>query len=342
MEKTLEFQLKINGKIQEKEYSIEIGEGQSYIIQKNDIFSFDDISMFHCTLYLRGNTVFVKDMGSEAGTYVNGLLVGIRPKGLTDHEIYQHINDYISFPFRVSLGDSIQLGEHVELILKNIFDKEKKNEIVEGYSYLRTLHSHDLNQICLVEENETKKQYILKIWNPGIVKEEVFPYFKKDLMIQQSLNHPYFAKVYKIEWDKKQRTPYMIMEYYEHSIKGIFKDKEKNEENMKQLLLQFLEALDYLHHMGLAHHRIKLENVFLTYDDKGNPSIKIADVSLRSAYRYIDFDLIPEYPAKERYYFTPRQQFYVPKKEDISIDIWAVCAMVCYLITGKPVREFVY
>jgi len=57
----------------------------------------------HCLIDAGGEVVWVRDLGSLNGTYVNGQLVGRRPDGAKSRQPFRELHD----------GDELRVGNHV-------------------------------------------------------------------------------------------------------------------------------------------------------------------------------------------------------------------------------------
>lgn len=75
----------------------------------------------------------------------------------------------------------------------------------------------------------------------------------------------------------------MIMEFAERGdLMGYIKGKESlGEEEAAGLFSQVLDAVEYIHTMGIAHRDLKPTNILLTKDMK----IKLADFGLSNTYK---------------------------------------------------------
>jgi len=107
-----------------------------------------------------------------------------------------------------------------------------------------------------------------------------------------------------------------------------------------ELVRKLSESLELLHAAGLVHRDIKPENIFLC-EKEGVLTAKISDFGLSKAFelagitdctRTGDFSGTPA--------FVPKQQFLNYKYARPEVDVWAAAAVLFYMLTGVPPRNF--
>jgi serine/threonine protein kinase/Tfp pilus assembly protein PilF len=96
----------------------------------------------------------------------------------------------------------------------------------------------------------------------------------KEFQTLASLKHPYVISVLDFGFDDNQQ-PYLVMEYIENSQSIIEYIQNKPERKKIRLLIQVLQALDYLHRRDVIHRDIKPENILIVDDQ-----VKLIDFGL--------------------------------------------------------------
>jgi pSer/pThr/pTyr-binding forkhead associated (FHA) protein len=107
----------VEGQLVGKEY--EFHEPAAYVIGRAeecyprlpDDFWHKDISRHHCLLTVHLPDVWVQDLGSKNGTFVNGQKIGQRPSRLTEEDGACHAAER----HPLADGDEIALGHHTVL-----------------------------------------------------------------------------------------------------------------------------------------------------------------------------------------------------------------------------------
>lgn len=136
----------------------------------DEIFAQGEISRHHCELYCVNKKVFIKDLGSSNGTYVNGKSVSV--------------------PVWLKKGDKVILGKSVEIDWFNIWNKYYKNTIVfDDVSERETIRSVDIKE----EKKSVKQEKQAEPYQPFIE-------IPADIHIKQEHEH---AEIYKAGDDFK-------------------------------------------------------------------------------------------------------------------------------------------
>jgi len=107
---------------------------------------------------------------------------------------------------------------------------------------------------------------------------------EKEVMLMKMMVHPYVIAV-RGEVEQEAST-YIFMEL---ANKGelfgrVISSGSLKEEEARPYFIQLMEALKYMHVKGIAHRDLKLENVLISSNEKGEDVCKVCDFGL--AYRY--------------------------------------------------------
>lgn len=263
-------------------------------------------------------------------------------------------------------------GSDCKLVLEtkkevvNPIDKPKKqdmpkkdNEIIPGYEMIKVIGEGGMGKVYLVKEVKTSKLMALKtIKDDQGINEIIKEKFRREASIQEQMNHKYIAKHY--SHGEYNGMLYILMEYYAHGTildyAQTIKNSPKRYEKLKELLIQLLQGLDYLHHAslkvklatgevvqvdGVVHRDIKPQNIFVDYDVKSNPIIKIADFGLSKAFEIAGKSGMSKTGyAAGTFTFMPRQQLINTKYAKPEVDIWAAVAIIYYLSSGYFPKTF--
>ena len=210
-------------------------------------------------------------------------------------------------------------------------NKDEKNKIgplktIDDYIIKETIGKGTFSTVKLGENIKTKEKVAIKILNKEKIKEEEdLERIKREIKILSMMNHPNVIRTYKnIENEKNY---YLIMEYCDGGeLFNYIVEKEKlDEDEASMFFYQLINALEYIHSLGVAHRDLKPENLLLVK----NKLIKIIDFGLSN---YFDGINKLETPCGSPSYASPE----IIKGElynGFCIDVWAsgiiMFAMLC-------------
>ena len=170
---------------------------------------------------------------------------------------------------------TISSHQHVNMLqsCRSVFEYEKLNKINEGtYGVVykaRDKKSGEIVALKKVKMDVTKDDY-------GFPLSSL-----REINILSSFSHPSIVDVKEVAMDNDVGV-YMVMEYMEHDLKGLM---EKMKEpfsigEVKWLMLQLLEGVNYLHDNWVLHRDLKTSNLLLNKDGK----LKICDFGMSRQY----------------------------------------------------------
>ena len=157
----------------------------------------------------------------------------------------------------------------------------------------------------------------------------------------QNIFHPNIVEVYDVF--RANNTAYYAMEYIDGKTLTQYMKSRKNKplspEQAMSVMRPVLQAVDQLHHYHITHLDIKHDNIVLTFEEDG---------ALRPV--LIDFGQSKHYDKKGRATskltnagcsegFAPMEQYTGLTEFTPQADVYALCATILYLLTGKhPVK----
>ena len=120
---------------------------------------------------------------------------------------------------------------------------------------------------------------------------------------------------------RDERYMYIVMPYVRKTLYDV-QEVALTRQEYKQLILQLLQVIQFLHSVNISHNDLKPSNVLLTEDGK---SLKVIDYGLSDTFR-CTARMRPHYIAS-RWYRTPESlQGVMPRVPDI--DWWAACVLI--------------
>ena len=99
------------------------------------------------------------------------------------------------------------------------------------------------------------------------ISDKVYPHFRNEMLIHSKINHPSITQLKDVILDKQ--NIYIFLELCDggdlndivQEVGGLTEDEAKH------YFHQIMEALQYIHKLGVAHRDVKLENILVTADD---------------------------------------------------------------------------
>lgn len=208
--------------------------------------------------------------------------------------------------------------------------------MLEGYQVVKELGSGAYSKVFLVELHS--KLYAAKaipkyrqVHTSNDHQSSLIPndnLIIKEIKTLQRLNHPNIISIIDVVGDSN--NIYIIQEYIENSLFKVITQQKKIflEFSAKPLIIQILDAVCYLHSVGICHRDIKPQNILI--DSTG--SIRLIDFGLSAPIDAFDIR------CGSNLFFPPEVMVPDDKQKPIDgckCDSWA-CGITFYLmLTGK-------
>lgn len=177
--------------------------------------------------------------------------------------------------------------------------------LIDGhYQVLRPLGEGFSGEVSLVEDEKTKSALALKFLQttPGnLTPEQLLDRFKQEFSILQKLYYPHIARIENFGFDLISKRYYFTEEFIDGQT--IFDATEHSSPNeVEELMVQSLRALEFLHSRGVYHFDLKPANLLI---EKTTRQVKIIDFGLANLPGHI-FAGTPTYMAPEVCLREPR------------------------------------
>ncbi|KAL1407164.1 hypothetical protein Q8F55_006578 [Vanrija albida] len=274
--------------------------------------------------------VWVVDLGSSNGTFVNGVKVTKRHLDSGDE---------------ISLGHQSALDNHeVRYIFRSVGMKggnkaqqEKVGAVYERYEMLSDLGKGTFATVKMAVDVESGDRRAIKQitkhrfqHNPKTLK-----LFQREIDICQQLTHENICRL--IEWYEDPQHIHLVLEFVDG---GDLLDYIMNwdgdglpEKEVQELTSQICQAMKYCHEMDVTHRDLKPENILLT---KGTESqermIKIADFGLA---KMVDAGTMLKSMVGTPQYLAPEVVMQTKQKPGYEsvVDSWSVGIIVYSMLT---------
>ena len=165
------------------------------------------------------------------------------------------------------------------------------NMKVDEYRLTQLLGIGSFGEVYLTQKDNSDCKYATKkITNEKFYKEEFNKYYINEISILKSLVHDNIIKLYDVK--KTPHNHYIIMEYCNggslteclKKYKNLYK-KPFTEEIVQHIMLQIIDAVNFIHSHRIIHRDLKLDNILVKFKnetDKNklnllNAEIKIID-----------------------------------------------------------------
>ena len=159
-----------------------------------------------------------------------------------------------------------------------LYDDNEMGDKLEDFDVQQVLGKGSYGFVAKVRSKKNNKIYAMKqIDLSKIGSQKEIDLCKREIVLLQKLNHPNINKYYKSFTIKN--CIYIIMEFMNNGdVSGFIKAHEKfnkpvREEEVWNILLQSMTALEYIHSQNVIHRDIKPANLFMTNEK----TIKIGD-----------------------------------------------------------------
>ena len=159
-----------------------------------------------------------------------------------------------------------------------LYDDNDMGDQLEDFEILQILGKGSYGFVAKVRSNKNNKIYAMKqIDLNKMGSEKEVELCKREVLVLQKMNHPNINKYHKSF--SKNNCLYIITEFMNNGdLAGFIKAHEKfnkpvREEEVWNILLQSMNALEYIHSKDVIHRDIKPANLFMTNDK----TIKIGD-----------------------------------------------------------------
>lgn len=233
-----------------------------------------------------------------------------------------------------------------EIIIENSFRDEEGFKHINDYKILKKYGEGSVGKVKEVVNTQTSQHYAMKVVNKLLLKmrkeyvrigkgkmgiKTAFDAVEKEIEIMKGLAHTNIVKLHEILTDEDNEKLYLILDNCE---KGeIMKwDAESrtytpcngeeyfSEEEIKNILYDTIEGLQYLHNQAIVHRDIKPHNLLMTTEGR----IKICDFGVACKVESKEKDILKN--TEGTYHFMPPECWNYETKEfsGIKADVWAL------------------
>ncbi|KAI9203693.1 calcium/calmodulin-dependent protein kinase type 1D-like protein [Polychytrium aggregatum] len=204
-----------------------------------------------------------------------------------------------------------------------------KVNINERFTFGETLGSGSFATVVSAVDNKTNVRYAMKIIDKNRCRGQE-DHIVKEITILKSIKHKNCIQLYDVFETKN--SLYLQMEYVDG---GELFDRIVNlgfysEGDAKNIVLNILTALDYIHGEGIVHRDLKPENLLMA-SKEDNAEVKLADFGLASV---ATNDYMLKTNCGSLTYIAPE----VLKSQPYGkpVDMWGIGVITYILLSGYP------
>ena len=306
------------GPLRGKELYLE--EGKVYTIGRDPDCSltFPDslTSRKHVALRVSKGQVFLRDMESKNGTFVNGQAMGRRAIDL-------------------NLGDQVEIGETLVSLLS---DEERATtggligREMAGYKILERVGRGGMGTVYRAEQCSLNRIVAFKVLSPSLVWDQEFvDRFMHEVRSAARLVHPNIVRA--LDCGREERIYFFVMEFMSCGSIEDHIDEEGRiaPDRAVPMLIDVCRGLDYADRQGIVHRDIKPDNLML--DEKG--MVKIVDMGIATSLEGKKKASQKEGVFGSPHYMAPEQA--AGEHIDQRADIYGLGATAYHMLSGRTV-----
>jgi eukaryotic-like serine/threonine-protein kinase len=269
----------------------------------------------HCILEIAPPQIFLRDLGSTNGTYVNGQRVesiylksGDRIQGgetileaevsVDTPNLSSNVQNTDSLtPSMVTIqclncgavakAEASRPDSKLSYLCDECRDKLKKNpQPIPNYEMIRMLGQGGMGAVMLARAASDGRAVAIKTLLPEVaVSEQSLKRFMREIEVAASLQHPNVVSY--LDHGTHNGMVYLVTEY----VSGMDASRLAKERGGKldyrevvQIIEQTLSALDFAHSLGFVHRDIKEQNI-LVEGNFPNYKAKLTDFGLAKSFK---------------------------------------------------------
>jgi serine/threonine protein kinase len=204
---------------------------------------------------------------------------------------------------------------------------------IQGYEVLQVLGSGGTGIAYLARQEALKRLVCVKVMsisdNEGAELSRAR--FNREAELLASVSHPNILSVFDFGVTADSGLPFLVTEYIE---KGDLRrlltvGKPLPVGQVRSILGQVGEAIDYLHGQGMIHRDLKPENILMCTDSDA----KVGDFGIAIMQESVDLLMMPLSGLGTIGYVSPEQQYGL--KVDERTDQYSLAALSYELLTGR-------
>ncbi|ORC92268.1 protein kinase domain [Trypanosoma theileri] len=226
----------------------------------------------------------------------------------------------------------------VKVTDQTVFGRNGGKKVINDYVVLRNIGRGSHGRVVLVQHQETKELYAMKILKFGKkLNERQLKVIRSEIAVLKRVSHPHVVRLHEVIGDKCHKRIFLILQYVSGGT--IARSVTTTtivpipEAQLRQYTKQILSAIKCLHSRGVFHRDIKPENILID----GNGNTYLADFGVCAISSGMGVAGVEGTPA----FMAP--EVCSGKLEVVGelVDVWALGVTLYQLMYGfLPFRAF--
>lgn len=248
-------------------------------------------------------------------------------------EEYKEITKKLSLILQESGGTPIPEGfKELEIIevkpiffLNNTISKIETKKVLK----LHPIGNGSYADVYKFKDEDYEETFTLKRLNKKALEKD-FERLKREYETMKSLNSPFVAKVYRMNYEDKEYT----MEYLDDTLYNYIQKKNAslNINSRYYIIGQILRGFEYLDRKKILHRDISPKNILLKFYEDDTIVVKISDFGLVKLENSTLTDPNSEFRGSLN---DPKLKDIGFNKYDLTYEMYALTRLMAYILTGK-------
>ncbi|KAK9830148.1 hypothetical protein WJX72_009988 [[Myrmecia] bisecta] len=202
---------------------------------------------------------------------------------------------------------------------------------VQNYEKIRRIGEGTYGTVYKARDRRTGEVVALKQLRMERERDGMPVTSMRELRVLQTCRHPSIVELKKVVTGSKLDSVFLVFEYCSHDLGRLVDTipRKFSESEVKCLLLQILEAVDFMHARWIMHRDLKLSNLLLTKDSR----LKICDFGLARYFRAHEEAYTPR--VVTLWYRAPEILLGLETYTE-AVDMWSVGCIMAELLRCEP------
>lgn len=205
---------------------------------------------------------------------------------------------------------------------------------VERFKKLNRIDEGTYGVVFRARDTETDEIIALKQLKLNAAKsDDGFPVPSlREISLLLDLHHPNVVRCREIVVGKSLNHVFMVMDYIEHELKVVLDRHVLTVAEVKCLLRQLLDAMQYVHDRWVVHRDLKTTNILLN----NCGGLKVCDFGLA---RHYGDPLRPMTQRVQSLWYRAPELLLGQKRYSPCVDVWSVGCIFAEMFLRKPIFE---